>query len=271
MFTEEGSGNLPFDSCVCANDERVVQVGTFSDPKFSPDIHRTRRISREVHVAQFDAGIAGRAKGRAGRAGHGVVCIAPVAMNVSLWTLRAGACGLLTGGNLKVSAAGPTKSRNRPGWFFLGCSAVGAGDINFGNRQAHWENISSPVGPRIARVTGNPRKLTEGFARRISERCKLSKADRCSRAEIVVAGLLCRGVLLSPEHGIRVPRLQPATFGHAPVSPSIWNRGAGRLFDNDVLVGLARGDHWQHMRGVRRLHIEHINLLGVEHALEGRR
>ena len=51
---------------------------------------------------------------------------------------------------------------------------------------------------------------------RTCEMCKLSKADRRSHVAIVVAAPLCWSVLLSPEHGSRVPWLQPAIFEDAP-------------------------------------------------------
>ena len=47
-------------------------------------------------------------------------------------------------------------------------------------------------------------------------KCKLSKEDRRSHAAIVVSAPLRWGVHLSPEHGSRVPCLQPATFGDTP-------------------------------------------------------
>ncbi len=109
VLTEEGSGDLPFDSCVRADDEGVVEVGAFSDPEFSSDIHGARRVGGEVHVAQLNAGIAGRAQGGAGGTGDGMVGVAPVTMNLFLWSFWTGARSLPGCSNLKVSAACPTK------------------------------------------------------------------------------------------------------------------------------------------------------------------
>ena len=80
--------------------------------------------------------------------------------------------------------------------------------------------MAAPISDSVAQL---PMPAGRISASRAPESCKLSKADRRSHAEIVVAAPLCWGVLLSPEHGSRralhrlgergVPWLQPATFG----------------------------------------------------------
>ena len=82
-FGLEHANNAAFDSGRTANDPRTAQTSRRANEKFAADIHRTRSRGDNLHIAQFNRGVAPRAKCIAGVAGDRVGFPAPVTKHIS--------------------------------------------------------------------------------------------------------------------------------------------------------------------------------------------